>query len=77
MFELWPPKKYCKRYGENYMSVAAGGNSYPGNSLPTTKDDTMKSRITQSGGSGNAAKADYPQSGNGNTQFPELAGLPT
>ncbi len=77
MFELYPSVKHGQKYGENYMSVSAGGTKYPGKSLPTTRDDTMKSRISQHGNGAGSAGADYPQSGNANSRFSSLDGLPS
>ncbi len=77
MFELYPPVKHGQKYGENYMPVSAGGTKYPGKNLPTTRDDSMKSRISQHGNSASVPGASYPQSGNANSRFSSLDGLPS
>ena len=77
MYETYPSKKHCKRYGKASISGPSGGTAYPGKSLPGTQDDTGSSHIKQAGNGAGSVGGAYPKGRCGCDGFPNLNGLPS
>jgi len=75
VYETYPSKKHCSKFGSKTIAGDGVGTSYPGG-MPGKKDDTMKVKCdSQSGNGGSAAGDSYPKKGI--KSFPGLDGLPS